>query len=185
MSDNLHRERLRTAESGGGAGSATAISATNERAVVKSRLRRVLAAIVAPADNHCNHVHDKLGRCVLDYGHADQHLYIEEARVIRQELVKHQTVMAAPVIGTADIEKEELRTHLALAYGALALCIDKLPDFIPIPESGVSAVTFEVDPATPGQISVRKGGVEVSRIVGLREGNKMKSGTASAFGVLS
>jgi hypothetical protein len=57
MPDNLHRERLRTAESGGGAGSATAISATNERAVVKSRLRRVLAAIVAPADNHCNHVH--------------------------------------------------------------------------------------------------------------------------------
>ena len=114
---------------------------------------------------------------------ADQHLYIEEARVIRQELVKHQTVMAAPVIGTADIEKEELRTHLTLAYGALALCIDKLPDFIPIPESGVSAVTFEVDPATPGQISVRKGGVEVSRIVGLREGNK--SGTASACGVLS
>jgi PleD family two-component response regulator len=38
---------------------------------------------------------------------------------------------------------------------------------------------------SPGQISVRKGGVEVSRIVGLREGNKMKSGTASAFGVLS
>jgi hypothetical protein len=148
---------------------AAAISATSEKALVKSRLRRALAAIVAPVANYCTHVHDKLGRCVLDYGHADQHLYIEEARVIRQELVKHQAVMAAPAITTVDAEKEHLRTHLTLAYRALSLCVDKLPDFVPIPESGVSSVTFEADPATPGQISVRKGGVEVSRIVGLRE----------------